>query len=114
MLIFMVTGGPDAVANLTNQIESDNLTMSWTAPGNNPDNPCPATGYLLTYELTKPDEDCQNDCELTKSLNTSDTAITIGGLKENSTYRVNVTSANQAGLGGVVSVIVTIGKTGEL
>ncbi|XP_071799486.1 receptor-type tyrosine-protein phosphatase T-like [Asterias amurensis] len=103
--------GPDAVANLTNQIESANLTMSWTAPGYNPDNPCPATGYLLTYELIKPDEHCQNDCELiTRSLNTTYTAITIGGLKENSTYRVNVTSANKAGLGGVVSVIVTIGK----
>ncbi|XP_033636578.1 receptor-type tyrosine-protein phosphatase T-like [Asterias rubens] len=104
--------GPDAVANLTNQIESDNLTMSWTAPGTNPANPCNATGYLLTYELIKPDEHShgQNDFELARSLNTNDTAITIDGLKENSTYRVNVTSTNSAGVGGVVSVIVTIGN----
>ncbi len=110
--LIIVTTGPDVVANLTiKKIESDNLTVSWTAPGNNPDNPCLANGYLVTFELLKLNERCQNDSELTTSQNTTNTTLTIGGLKANSTYRVNVTSTNEAGHGEIVSRIVTTGET---
>ncbi|XP_033636805.1 neogenin-like [Asterias rubens] len=92
---------PGVVTGLTiSRIQHDRLRVSWTAPhGTNPDTPCLATDYLVTYELINL-EQCQevNDAGVS-SLNTTDTSVIIEGLEAYSTYRVIVTSRNEAGNG---------------
>ncbi|XP_071800019.1 protein sidekick-2-like [Asterias amurensis] len=92
---------PGVVTGLTiSRIQHDRLRVSWTAPpGTNPDTPCLATDYLVTYELINL-EQCQvvNDAGVS-SLNTTDTSVIIEGLKAYSKYRVYVTPRNEAGNG---------------
>ncbi|XP_071800009.1 protein sidekick-2-like [Asterias amurensis] len=90
---------PDRVTALTfNHIQHDQLGVTWIAPANR-DNPCLAIDYLVTYELINL-EQCQKvDHAGILSLNTSDTSVIIEGLEAYSTYRVNVTSRNEAGFG---------------
>ena len=91
---------PEAVSRLTfRRIQHDQLRVAWRAPGTNPNNPCLATDYLVTYELINL-EQCQevNDAGVSL-LNTTDTSVIIEGLEAYSTYNINVTSRNEAGFG---------------
>ena len=91
---------PDAVTGLTiSRIRHDQLRVSWTSPGTNPDNPCLAADYLVTYELINLEQCQEVDHAGVLSLNTTDTSVIIEGLEAYSTYRVNVTSRNEAGFG---------------
>ncbi|XP_071800004.1 protein sidekick-2-like [Asterias amurensis] len=92
---------PGVVTGLTiSRIRHDQLEVFWTAPpGTNPDTPCLATDYLVTYELTNLEQCRQLDHAGVSSLNISDTSVIKEGLKAHSTYMVTVTSRNEAGFG---------------
>ncbi|XP_071799479.1 receptor-type tyrosine-protein phosphatase F-like [Asterias amurensis] len=91
---------PGVVTRLTiSRIQHDQLRVEWRVPGTNPDTPCLATDYLVTYELTNLEQCQEVDHAGISSLNTSDTSVIIEGLKAYSKYRVNVISRNEAGNG---------------
>ncbi|XP_071800021.1 protein sidekick-2-like [Asterias amurensis] len=84
------------------QIEADSqgrLVVFWENRDVNHNNPCFATGYFVTYELINLEQCQEVDHVGVSSLNTSDTTITVDGLHPYSTYRINVTSSNEAGDG---------------
>ncbi|XP_071799478.1 receptor-type tyrosine-protein phosphatase F-like [Asterias amurensis] len=88
---------PNPVANVTVSPTSHNqLTVSWDTPHTDNQSPCPATGYLVTYDLIQLEQ-----CEVAKrgieTLTTTKTTITLERLEAFSTYWVTVTSKNQAG-----------------
>ena len=74
----------------------DKLNVSWQANSNDS---CPATEYLVTYELIRVDQ-CREGDRSGGSLNViNGTSTTIEGLQAYSEYRINVTSRNEAGKG---------------
>ena len=88
---------PNPVTNVTvSSISDTQLTISWAVPVTDAQGPCPAIDYLVTYALINL-EQCQMVNRRSDTLNTTATTITIDGLEAYSTYRVNVTSRNQAG-----------------
>ncbi len=64
----------------------------------------------MTHDLLNVGQ-CLSVNELVGSSNITNSSITIDELKAYSTYRVNVTSKNQAGYGETVSLIMTTGET---
>ncbi|XP_033636860.1 receptor-type tyrosine-protein phosphatase F-like [Asterias rubens] len=88
---------PNQVANVAvSPIGHNQLTVSWDAPLTDNQSPCPATDYLVTYDLINL-EQCQEVSRDVEILTTTYTTITINRLDAFSTYRVTVTSRNQAG-----------------
>ncbi|XP_071795860.1 receptor-type tyrosine-protein phosphatase F-like isoform X2 [Asterias amurensis] len=73
----------------------DKLTVSWRARQKDS---CPATDYLVTYELIRVDQ-CREGDRSGGSIVVADTSTTIEGLQAYSEYRINVTSRNKAGNG---------------
>ena len=53
----------------------------------------------MTYELTNLEQCQEVDDAGVSSLNTTDTSVIIEGLEAYSTYKINVTSRNEAGHG---------------
>ncbi|XP_071800003.1 uncharacterized protein [Asterias amurensis] len=95
---------PEAVTGLNiSRIQHDQLEVAWEAPDTNRDNPCLATDYLVTYELTNLEQCREVDQADISSLTTPETSIIIVGLKAYSKYRVNVISRNEAGNGALTT-----------
>ncbi|XP_071800001.1 protein sidekick-1-like [Asterias amurensis] len=94
---------PNPVTNVTvSSIIDTQLTISWAVPVTDAQGPCPAIDYLVTYDLINL-EQCQMVNRRIDTLNTTATTITIDGLEAYSTYRVNITSRNQAGISTAVT-----------
>ncbi|XP_038066631.1 uncharacterized protein LOC119736688 [Patiria miniata] len=93
---------PDAVGELSiKAVRHEQLNVNWKASTNR-DTSCPATEYLVTYELINL-EQCQEMQGNIQTRNTSTTAISLQGLKAYSKYNVTVTPRNEAGLGQPLS-----------
>ncbi|XP_038066637.1 receptor-type tyrosine-protein phosphatase mu-like [Patiria miniata] len=105
---------PDTVGGLTDKGTSHNtLSLSWGAPGTSQEHPCPASDYLVTFDLINL-EQCREVREYGGSLNTTytnDTSITLKELKAYSTYNISVTPRNEAGKGTTSFLQVTTGET---
>ena len=106
-LYLFVLEVPNPVASVTVSPTSQNqLTVSWDTPPTDNQSPCPATDYLVTYDLINL-EQCEEVSRGFDTLNTTATTITIDRLEAFSTYRVTVTSINQAGSSTPVSRTMT-------
>ncbi|XP_038066629.1 receptor-type tyrosine-protein phosphatase delta-like [Patiria miniata] len=101
---------PDVVEEFSVTVSGhDELNVQWKA-STKPDNSCPVTDYLVTYELINL-EQCQEMQGNSQTRNTSTTAISIQGLKAYSKYNVTVTPRNEAGLGQPLSKTMQTGRT---
>ncbi|XP_033636809.1 receptor-type tyrosine-protein phosphatase F-like [Asterias rubens] len=91
---------PLGVRNLSVEPGSQGiLVASWEDRGvGHTNNPCLASNYLVTYELINLDQ-CGEGDQSDGSLSTTDTTITVEGLHPYSTYKISVTSRNEAGDG---------------
>ncbi|XP_038066586.1 uncharacterized protein LOC119736642 [Patiria miniata] len=109
---FMYIGEvPDAVDRLTVQGTSHNgVTLLWESPGTSQEYPCPASDYLVTFDLINL-EQCLEVHQHGGSVTTTNTSITLRGLKAYSTYNVSITPRNQAGNGTASSTQITTGET---
>ncbi len=98
---------PSPVTSVTvSHIDDTQLTLSWDAPDTDTQSPCPATDYLVTYDLIYL-EHCKRVNRRIDKMNTTTTTITIDGLEAYSTYRVNITSRNQVGSSNPVTSTTT-------
>ncbi|XP_038066583.1 angiopoietin-1 receptor-like [Patiria miniata] len=102
---------PDAVDGLTVQGTSHNgVTLLWEVPGTSQEYPCPTSDYLVTFDLINL-EQCLEVHQHGGSVTTTNTSITLRGLKAYSTYNVSITPRNQAGNGTTSSAQFTTGET---
>ncbi|XP_038066639.1 receptor-type tyrosine-protein phosphatase T-like [Patiria miniata] len=95
---------PDAVDKLTVEGTSHNsVSLLWDAPGTSQEYPCLASDYLVTFDLINL-EQCLEVHQHGGSVTTTDTSITLQGLKAYSTYNVSITPRNEAGNGTISSL----------
>ncbi|XP_022097200.1 receptor-type tyrosine-protein phosphatase T-like isoform X2 [Acanthaster planci] len=102
---------PDAVAALTNQGTSKSgINLSWTTSRTSQNYSCPAFDYLVTFTLKKLDH-CGEVHNQSGLVNTTNTSISLQGLKAYSIYDVSVTPRNDIGNGSSSPLQITTGET---
>ncbi|XP_038066653.1 receptor-type tyrosine-protein phosphatase T-like [Patiria miniata] len=102
---------PDTIDGLiVNGTSHNTLHLTWDAPGTSQRYPCPASDYLVNFDVINL-EQCLDVHQHGGLVNTNDTSITLHGLKAYSTYIVSFTPRNEAGNGTTSFLQVTTGET---